>query len=61
MKGLDIKGVCMCFAVEKIEIEGAIRVFRKFHISQEEIVQYIMEEYDRSEEEAEKLTRECEQ
>lgn len=51
----------MCFAVEKIEIEGAIRVFRKFHISQEEIVQYIMEEYDRSEEEAEKLTRECEQ
>ena len=49
----------MCLAVEEIEIEGAIRAFRKFNMPQEEIVQYIMKEYDRSEEETEKLIREC--
>lgn len=51
--------VNMCLAVEEMVIEDVIRAFRKFHISHEEIVQYIMEEYDRSEEEAEKLIREC--
>lgn len=36
----------MCLAVEEMMIEGAIRAFRKFNIPQEEIVQYIMKEYD---------------
>ena len=53
--------VDMCLAVEEIMIEGAIHAFKKLNISQGKIVQYIMEEYDKSEEEAEKLIRECEQ
>ena len=51
----------MCLAVEEMMIEGAIHAFQKLNISEGKIVQYIMEEYNRSEEEAEKLIRECEQ
>lgn len=53
--------VDMCLAVEEMMIEGAIHAFQKLNISEGKIVQYIMEEYNRSEEEAEKLIRECEQ
>ena len=53
--------VYMCLAVEEMMIEGAIHAFQKLNISEGKIVQYIMEEYNRSEEEAEKLIRECEQ
>lgn len=53
--------VDMCLAVEEMMIESVIRADQKRGISKEDTKQYIMEEYDRSEEEAEKLIRECKQ
>lgn len=51
--------VNMCLAVEEMVIEGVIQADQKRGIPIENTKQYIMEEYDKSEEEAEKLIREC--
>lgn len=51
--------VDMCLAVEEMVIEGVIQADQKRGIPIENTKQYIMEEYDKSEEEAEKLIREC--
>lgn len=53
--------VNMCLAVEEMMIESVIHADQKRGIPIEDTKQYIMEEYNRSEEEAEKLIRECEQ
>ncbi len=51
--------VNMCLAVEEMMIEGVIHADQKRGIPIENTKQYIMEEYDKGEEEAEKLIREC--
>ena len=47
--------VNMCLAIEETEIVGAIRACQRMSLSQENAKQYIMEEYQKSEEEAEAL------
>ena len=50
--------VNMCLAIEETEIVGAIRAYQRMSLSQENAKQYIMEEYQKSEEEAEALLEE---
>lgn len=50
--------VNMCLAIQELEISGAILAYKKIGVSQEDTKQYIMEEYQKSEEEAEKLLEE---
>lgn len=47
--------VNMCLAIEELEIDAIIRAYKKLGISQADAKQYIMEEYQKSEEEAEKF------
>ena len=50
--------VNMCLAIEETEIVGAILVDKKRGRAKEDTKQYIMEEYQKSEEEAEALLEE---
>ena len=50
--------VNMCLAIQELEISGAILVDKKRGIAKEDTKKYIMEEYQKSEEEADELLKE---
>ena len=50
--------VNMCLAIQELEISGAILAYKKIGVSQEDTKQYIIEEYQKSEEETDELLKE---